>query len=197
MEKAFRAKFLDKEIIEKRKEKLKKQYTSLEEGVYMGGEIREFERQEILGIISAMMPEDFVVMPEDYIRTKYTSTFGPQYITSNLDLNVNMGFSIFPDNLKDRNVQHVAERTREILDSEDAGLDFGSCEKLENIEGYWFDFRNHAMEQDVYNILLITIVEEKILQVTFNCQIQEQLDWKPVVLQIFETIEPIRERRRI
>ena len=195
MEKVFQPKFLDKEILEKRKEKLKEQYTSLEEGVYIQGEIKSFERQDILGIISMMTPEDFVVMPEEYALVKYPSTFRPQHIITNLNLNVNMGFSVFPDNLKEKDAEGATNRVLEVLYSEGAGLDFSACKKLENLEGYWFDFRNHAMDQDVYNMLLIVLIKQKVLQITFNCNIQEQLDWEPVVTQMWESIEAIREEQ--
>ena len=192
MEKTFRPKFLDKEIIEMRKEKLKEQYKSLTEGVYMDGEIRDFERQDILNTISVMLPKDFIMMPEDYAQIKYTS-FRPQHLITDKKMNVNIGFSLFPNNLKNKNVQRVAEQIREVLDSEEAGLNFGMCKKLENLEAWWFDFRSHSMDSDVYNILLVIIVNHKILKVVGNCKIQDELDWKPVFLQIFESIEPIKE----
>ena len=195
MEKAFRPKFLDKEIIEKRKEKLKEQYKSLEEGVYLNGKIMEFERQEILRILTMMLPVDFVMMPEEYALIKYPSAFRPQQIMTNLNLNVTMGFSVFPDNVKDKDVKQVAERIKEVLASEEVGLDFGNCRQLANIDAYWFDFRNHGMDQDIYNRLLVTLVKDRLLQITFSCQIQEQLDWKPVVAQMWESIETIKEKR--
>ncbi|MCL1990373.1 MAG: hypothetical protein FWG67_05725 [Defluviitaleaceae bacterium] len=196
MEKPYRPKFLDKEIIEQRREKLKQQYTSLEKGVYMGGKIREFERQGVLNLVSMRLPTDFIIMLEEYAQIKYTSSFRPQHIITTPNLNVNMGFSLFPNHLKDKDAQRVSLYTKDVLSSEELGLDFGMCTKVENIDGYWFDFRNHAMDQDMYNIFLVTFIKQKMLQVTFNCLIQEQLDWKPVVLQMFETIEPIKEEYR-
>ncbi|MCL1990320.1 MAG: hypothetical protein FWG67_05440 [Defluviitaleaceae bacterium] len=193
MERPFRAKLLDKEILEKRKQALKEKYVALEEGVYLQGEIKAFERQEILNIISIMMPTDFMPMPENYAKVKYPSEFRPECIAANVSLNVNMGFTTFPNNLKNKDPEQMTKRVRETLHLEQAGLDFSECEKLENIDGYWFGFRNHGMDQDVYNMLLIIAVNQKVLQINFNCPINEQSDWKKVVAKMWESIEAIKE----
>lgn len=191
MEKKFRAKFLDKEIIEKRKNKLREQYRQLEEGVFIGGEIIEFERQEIFNGISMMIPTNFEIMPEKYAQIKFTSSFRPQHLITSPCLNVNFGFSIFPDNFKEKDLEHMTDIIRELLHSEAGGFNFGSCEKLKNFEGYWFNFRTHATDQIIYNMLLIVLVKQRILQATFNCsvEIEEKSMWSPIVRQMWETIE--------
>ena len=192
MEKAFRAKLLDREILEKRTQQLTKADVVLADDVYIGGEIKEFSRREILNMISLMIPEDFVTLSNDYTRIKYPHAFYPQFVLTSLDLKINMGFNIFPNNLKERDAEQTANQIREILSSEKVGLDFSQCEKLESSDSHWFSYRSYAMDEDIYNMLLITNIRKRILQITFNCPLNEQ-DWKRVVLQIFESIKPIKE----
>lgn len=191
MEKPFRQKMKDQEVLEKRKKKLKESDIILSEGVYIRGEIKEFTRKSIMKLFTIMLPNDFFPMPQEYISVKYPSTFRPQRILTTADLKVNMGFNVFPRNSKD--IESMTNEIKAVLKKEQAGLNFSACEKLENSKSYWFSFRNHAADNDVYNMMLIAGINQQILQITFNCPMSEQVEWKQIILQMWESIERLKE----
>ena len=84
--------YTDEEILEKREQRKKETYTTLEEGLYLGGEVVSFERKELFELFSIMLPAEWKQMPPEYAKVKYPSEFRPQIILTTDDLEVNMGF---------------------------------------------------------------------------------------------------------
>lgn len=181
--------FLDVSILEKREEKKKEKYTSLDKGMYMNGKILEFHRKNILAKCSIMLPTAFDIMPQEYAQIKYPSVFRPQCIYTSADLSVNMSFSLFPDNLHTRDVAIVTNQMKSSLLKEYPEYTFGDCTNTEEPKGCWFDYRSHVMDSDMHNMMFLSIIQSSILQITFNCPFQISEDWKKVVLQMWETIE--------
>jgi hypothetical protein len=179
----------DEEILQKRQERLKEEHTTLENGMYINGEIITFEREDILETFSIMIPVDFSVMEEEYSRVKYPSVFRPQYLLTSLDLSTDFGFNVFSDNLGEMNTLQVTEQIQKTLLGEQDVYEFSEVEEIEGTKIYWFDFHHSAMDSTVYHIISLFRVEQKIVQVNFNCILTEHQDWKNAVIKMLESVE--------
>ena len=66
-------------------------------------------------------------------------------------------------------------------------------EKLSETEGYWFAFRSHAMDSDLYNMMLVAPLGEKLRQCSFNCYYREHQKWRDLVLMMWKSITALEE----
>jgi len=180
---------LDVEIIQKRNERLKEQYSTLETGIYINGEIIEFGRKEIFDSFFIMTPVAFTLMPDELADVKYPYVFRPPCILTNNDLTINLNFNDLPYNLRETTVMQITENVKQTLENEQGAFDFGEVKSLNNIEGYYFDFYQNVMDGELYHMLANIKLGGNIYQLTFNCLFSDYLDWKPVVLQIWESAE--------
>jgi len=188
--------YLDVEIIQKRNEKLKDQHTTLETGIYINGEITEFERKEIFDSFFIMTPIAFTLIPDELADVKYPFVFRPPYILTNNDLTINFNFSKFTNNLQKTTIMETTEEVKKVLENEQDVSNFGEVKSLVNIEGYYFDFRQNVMDGELYHMLANIKLGDNIYQLTFNCLFSIYLDWKPAVLQMWESAEYDKEAKR-
>jgi hypothetical protein len=182
--------YLDEKILDKRKEILKITYKSLEDGFYIHDKMVYFERKD-MNLFSIMIPTSFIDMPIDLLNIKYPSKFGPQKVLTSADLIVNMGFSITPDNVLGQNIEEMIELVRGTLRKERSGLNFSKREKFEKVQGWWFSFRSHGMDNDLFNMLAIISIEGRVFQLIFNCPYKNYEEWKIPALQMWESIESV------
>lgn len=188
--------FKDEEIIDKRNEQKKQQYHSLEKGLFIKNSIVVFKKQTVLERLTAYFPDTWKQMPSDLAKIKYPSEFRPHQIMSSVDLGVNMGFSIFPSELQIMDVEQTAKRIMKTIYSENTGIKMEDFMPLKILDGYWFAFRSHAMDSDLYNRMLICPINGTIMQVSFNCPYEDLNDWEDAVILMWESIEFIRLRSR-
>lgn len=185
--------YLDEEILRKREEIKKEKYKTLEKGIYLDGKVIKFQRKNLLDTLSVFVPEIMKQMPEDYARVKYPSEFRPQIIISTLDLSVNMGFTVFPNEIQYNDLMKLSQHMRAAVHRSNPDYQMFSCEALQEIQGYWFDFRSHAMDSDLYNMILAVSVGKKLIQGSFNCYYRDYQKWKKIILLIWESIRELNE----
>lgn len=185
--------YADEEILLKREQAKMETYTTLEKGIYMDGEIIHFKRKELFDTFSIMLPESWKQMPKEYARIKYPSEFRPQIIITTLDLSVNLGFTVFPTAVQSDNPDTMAERVRAAIYRSNPNFLMYPCENLEEASGCWFGFRSHAMDSDLYNMMLLTIAGKRLVQASFNCPYKDYIKWKKVTLKIWKSIIELKE----
>lgn len=186
--------YTDEEILEKREEKKKEKYCSLETGIYLDGRIMKFERKELFDTFSVMLPDCMIRMPERYARVKYPSEFRPQLIMTTDDLNANLGFTLFPESQAECEPVEIAERTKAAIHRANPDSKMYPCRKLKKTEGCWFSFRSHAMDSDLYNMTLIMKIEKSLLLGSFNCLYQEYRKWENTTLMIWDSILKVEKK---
>jgi len=177
--------YLDVEIIKKRNEKLKEKYSTLETGIYINGEVKKFEWQEVLDSFFVMVPEDFLLMPDELADVKYPFIFRPPCILTNDDLTINLNFNEFPNNLEETTLKKVTEDVKNSLEREHGTFDFGKVKPFKNVEGYYFEFRQNVMDGELYHMLANIKLNNTIYQLTFNCISSNYSEWKSAILQIW------------
>ena len=189
--------YKDEEILKKREERKREQYATLEKGIYMDGKIVRFQRQTIgKGIsqsISLFLPEIMEEMPEDYARVKYPSQFRPQVIMTTLDLCINMGFTFYPKKLWDGDGKKGIQGVQAALQRVYPTFRFYPCEELKEEKGWFFSYRSHALDKDLYNMSMIMPIKEGILHGIFNCPLDEEEKWRRIMVMIWNTITETEE----
>ena len=185
--------YLDVEIIQKRTELLKEQHGELETGIYINGEVIEFARKEVLDSLFVMIPVKFALMLDELADVKYPFIFRPGCILTNEDLTINLNFNEYPNNLGETTMMQATENVKEILENKQEAFDFGEVTPLNNIDGYYFDFRQNVEDGELYHMLANVKINNHFYQLTFNCLLSEHVDWKPAVVQIWESAEYRKE----
>ncbi len=188
--------YKDEEILRMREARKEEEYHTLETGIYMDGSIVRFQNVEVLGEFRLFLPETMKQMPKQFAMVKYPSEFRPQMIVTTLDLSVNMGFSVFPNGVPCDDLPQMAQRMRAAVHRANPDCQMFACEALQKVPGSWFAFRSHAMDTDVYNMLLAASVNEKLVQGSFNCYYKDFPKWKEYVLMMWETISPLTEEEK-
>lgn len=180
--------YLDELILKKRDQEKMKLYSTLEKGIYLDGKIIEFESKIILDSFLIMLPKTWETMPDDFAKIKYPSEFRPQVIITTLDLSVNLGFTVFPNDIKADDLNKVVERIRAAIHRAAPNSLMYPCENMQNVNGCWFAFRSHAMDSDIYNMMLMSSIKKGTIQGSFNCLYKDYLKWQQVVLKIWNSI---------
>lgn len=185
-------KVLYDEIILKKREDIKKQkYASLEKGFYFEGKIIHFVEETMFDAFSIYIPDIMRVMPEEISRIKYPSEFRPDKIYTTLDLSVNIGFNMLWNNLEVKDVKKMSERMISAIKRSNSDIRFYGMNNVEEIGGCYFAFRSHAMDSDIYNMMLITPIGKDLLQSSFNCLYRDLDKWKKIINMIWQTIKKI------
>lgn len=184
-------KYIDDLILKKREQKKAEKHNSLENGYYIAGKIVKFNEERVMKNFSMYLPDNMGVMSDKIAKIKYPSEFRPRVIFTTLDLNVNMGFSLFHRKFQDSEVEKMCERIMAAIKREHMDYRFYGCKKMDKVSGYRFSFRSHAMDSDLYNMMLIAQLEEHTVLGNFNCPFKDYQNWERVVVLMWETIQGI------
>lgn len=181
--------YRDTMIIKKREEEKRKKFSTLENGFYVDGRILKFQRKNIQNSFSIYLPDNITQMPEEYARIKYPSEFRPGIILTTMDFSVNMGFTVLPHAMSLEDMEPLAEQMRGAIHRANPDYLIFPCEVIQETGGVWFAFRSHAMDSDLYNMMLVMPIGKKTIQGSFNCAYQEYHKWKKLVRLMWESVE--------
>jgi len=179
-------------ILHKRELFQKEKYCTLDKGMYIGGKIEKFKEVLLFdGKVQIMLPVSFGIMPEEYARVKYPSDFRPQILFTKADLSVNIGFTFFEQNASEKELEGMAAHIRNFLKRSNPSIQFYTeqVEYTANCKKVWYDFRTQALDQAIYNIHFLTIIDKGIMQGIFNCLYRETDDWCYMAEQIIKSVK--------
>lgn len=183
--------YMDEDILKKREEEKRKKYSTIESGIFLDGKILNFEKKELLDEITVYVPESMILMPKEYARVKYPSEFRPQVIFTTMDLSVNLGFTVFPEEIFSNDVKKIAEQTQGAIHRAYPDYLIYPCKDINNTGGCYFSFRSHAMDSDLYNMSLVMALGKKLIQGSFNCYYKDFKKWEKMVVMIWESVQEV------
>ena len=143
---------------------------------------------------SVIMPEKFKLMSKEVAELKYPSIERPEWIYTNEDTTVNFTFTHREEDeasneeipeVKDI-LQPLAMRlypASEVIDSETL--------EVNGINISYYDFIAPALDVDIYTLTFMFSLEERVVLGGFNCPEEVMDDWKPIFLQMMESIEVV------
>jgi len=187
-------KYADESIIESMNQYKKNQYGDIYSGIYIKEELFQFERRELFdGRMSVMLPVKFIDMPLEYAKIKYPSEQRPKIIKMSEDGGVNFTFDLLDVDFETKFVKEARDGVFHIIKSiQPANVFYESKEEQvgDTLAG-WFDFKSHAMDGKIYNIMYCMPIGGKFLQGIFNCTFTDSRLWKPIALQVINSIQDL------
>ena len=183
--------YADEAILRKREGLDREPIVESGDSAYLAGELANFERHEIMAGYSVLLPTSFGELSEEHAMIKYPSSHRPDIIFTTLDEAVNLGFTVFPGDGQNIDILQTSQQVKESLEeAKDSGIVLvGASTMLEEVRGCWFDFRTNAIDGAIYNMLFIMAIDGIPLQSSFNCLLKNAGEWKPLVLEIWKSIE--------
>jgi hypothetical protein len=177
--------------MQKRMELMRRKYDSLEKGMYIQGEVKHFIFIELYeGVMGMMVPEHFGVMPEKFQAIKYPSEFRPQELLTSDDLAVNLGFTHFTQVATDEELESIVAQMMELIVRSNQSVEFLGKEKrlTTNCQKIYYHFRFQGLDEAVYNLQCLTLVDKRIMMGTFSCPYREQEEWGSAAVKMFGSV---------
>jgi hypothetical protein len=143
--------------------------------------------------IRVLMPKSFKQMSDQELEIKYPRSGSlPQEAYSNESGTVSLAFNhtsnkLSPADLPDFR-QSFARQFKGTL-----GIEFKGS-SIKNINGRDFailEFISPAMDTNIYNLMFLTSLDNRLLICTFNCVQSEMEKWKPTSQQILNSVQVI------
>lgn len=185
-------KYRDEEIIRERLEEKKKAFNSVHTGMYAGDILLNFVKKELFhGKIHILLPEQFKEMEAETAKRKYPSENRPDRIFTDSSGEVDFTFSLFEQSVSSSQIEGSIGKFKALLRKSRQDVEIigrGSFE-APGISCGWFDFRNHAIDEVVYNLLAIAGTKKYMILSMFNCVYEDRDKWKEVMEQILRSIE--------
>lgn len=181
----------DKNLIDARHLERINRCTSIDTGIYVEGELIRFHETKLFNKeIGIILPALFEDMEPDEARKKYFSEQRPQIIKTNEDGSVNFSFSMVDKKvdavqLKDviQDFHHVLKRFQPMS----VCLEMGE-ELNDSIPNAWMEFISNALNDNLYNMLTIYPIGERLLMTMFNCPFQKHMEWTRCLSPIRKSI---------
>lgn len=193
--------YIDEEILKLRQQQKKEKYNSIETGMYIRGEMVEFERQLYFNDkMSVMLPKSFVPMPLSIQKMKYPSEQRPQVIMTSLDITTNFNFSLLPQEMENDQTFNCVEQMKQMIKKLNPAVAFYDMQEIDREKGKlsWFDYKSYTIDEPLYNIMYVTPIDGKVMHGIFNCLYRYKEDWKEAALQVIASIwDTAKENRRL
>ncbi len=183
--------FDEKKLLYQRALRYKEKYSTLETGMFIRDKMETFSKGRLFdGKMEIMLPDSFGIMPDDYAKVKYPSHFRPQYIFTNMDLSVNLGFSLFGQKAGEEELEDIAAHLRNMLKRSNPSVQFYGQEMKKTCKcaKVQYDFRTQALDEAIYNVHFLAAINGRIMHGIFNCLYRETDDWYEMVGQIIESV---------
>ncbi len=165
---------------------------SIEEGISIREELYTFEETQLFdGRMQVMLPQSFKDMPDGLAKLKYPMEQRPQVIRTNEGTDINFTFSLLDQPLENSQVKLLGDTLKKALRRARPDMRFmedGFRETKGHTTG-WFEFISNGIDGKLYNIMYFTPVSGRLMQGIFNCPVKDAQNWKPVILQVMDTIK--------
>ncbi|WP_313186949.1 hypothetical protein [Lacrimispora sp.] len=144
------------------------------------------------GKVNALIPEDFVEMPEKIAMARYICSYRPPILLTSAGYDENFGFHL----LRREEIREHGNLDGLICQMQDTvrlhapeTVFYGKgniCPK--GAEGKWFEYKNFTLDDETYNLQFLISSDIYLLAGTFNCRMCFYDEWKEPVLNSLEYI---------
>lgn len=184
--------YFDEKIIELRQMEKEKGYTTLETGIYVNRELVEFELENLFDDnMEIVLPTSYIDMPEVVAKVKYPSEYRPPIIKTSLDGTANFTFNLFDIMVEGADgLEEVAAHFQMVLKQVNPVIKIHNYDERVCEDQYYrlFSYKSYGLDMQMYNIICVTPIKNKILQACFNCPYEDRELWENIAEQIFLSI---------
>jgi hypothetical protein len=166
-------------------------FTSIETGIYVEGELLQFcESKMFDNKVGIFLPSAFKDMKTEDVKKKYFSEQRPEIIKTNVDGTVNFSFSMVEREIKPEQLGAVIQEFYLVLKRfQPMSVCLEDGMELDHIIPFaWMEFISTALDDNLFNMLIIYPVGRKLLMVMFNCPFEKRLDWSRCLSEIRKSI---------
>jgi len=143
------------------------------------------------GKVNALIPEDFMEMPEKIAKVKYISSYRPAVLLTSAGYDENFGFHLLRrEEIREYNLDGLIRQMQNAVRLHAPETVFygkgNICPK--GAEGMWFEYKNFTLDDETYNLQFLIGSDIYLLAGTFNCRMCFYDEWKVPVLNSLEYI---------
>ena len=186
--------FDEKELISARVAAQAARQHTIEKDVTINGERYQFEIREFPPHFSMTLPKSFEQLAAERAKLKFPSENRPKIILTNADTTVNIAFDCIktqPEELQLRLKKYKAVMKK--LHPSYVFFTESICEIKSGLEVACYDYRGSALDTDIYYLSFFTDLPTGELFGWFNCPVDSQSAWEPLVRQMIQTIKPFTD----
>jgi hypothetical protein len=143
------------------------------------------------GKVRLLMPTDFAPMSAEMLKFKYPRDRPPTFVLTNDSASVNIAFNHTSSRARTAELPKVHDYFRKTDPVLMPAVEW-IRDEIVSINGRDFiirEFRSHAVDTDVHNIMAITSLDGRILIIGFNTVVELEEEWLPAGKKIIESIE--------
>ena len=152
--------------------------------------MNDYIDEKIIPIKVSNTDESHQYLEEGYYISGRLETFSKEkYFEGLISVYIPDSFINMPDEVKE--IKYPTNFRPDIIKSH-KGIKFGDLNCLSKegfIEMRYFDFTLMGVDERLYHLIAMGEINEKVLQVTFNCRENDIYEWQRVVMDIFGSIE--------
>lgn len=138
-----------------------------------------------------MLPENFEDMSVEAAKIKYPMEQRPAIIKTNKDGDINFTFNLLEQPLDNSQVEDVVNMLRNVLKKTNPSNKCGNVnlECVDNKNVAWFDVVNNGLDHNIFHIMYVLPINQKLMHGVFNCIVEDSNNWKQIALEVIRSIK--------
>jgi hypothetical protein len=143
------------------------------------------------GSITFEAPDSFTELKKEEIDLKYPSKRAPNFVVGNKSRSTTIAYDIKPHPIPENELEARMKFLEQTFDRMIPGIEWKKKEIIEKEGKKWiyFEMTSHAIDTDIYNIILVTPYKGKTLMFNFNSTREE---FPKIEKELRASIESIR-----
>ncbi len=139
------------------------------------------------------LPDEFEDMKEELVNMLYQAENKPQIIKVSKDGKVHITFSKTTMAVTKEVLPQLIKMIKQNFHRMQPASEFyeEKCERLEQIEYCWLDFKGFALDGELYYMNAYPIVNGKMYHVSFCTSFDKKDEWKPQMIEILKTMKDL------
>lgn len=182
-------KYLDEDILEMReKESNSVNHENIQ--IVKFHKIQLFENS-----IEMKIPDNFKDLPKDLAKIKYPMEDRPSIIKSSPDTSVNFAFNLLSIEESNPPTEAVIDFFYNIFKKMQPANRFIDKKTIKkgNLPFGYFDFISPGIDEKIYTLMAFYVLEDRLLQVVFNCPSNMLEFWKNKALDCLESVAKMED----
>lgn len=183
----------DEQILDSMREMERKKYKTLNTGIYVDDELITFSKYTLPDTsIHVILPDSFVILPENIKTIKYPYKNSPDFIYTSLSGTVNLGFNLLHEVLQEGDTQIMSNQAQIGLKNINPSIRIQNQDNGKTDQGNemsWFEFKGHSLDGQNFNKMYLIRMRNMVLHGVFSCILEDKMKWEEIIKQIFLTIE--------
>jgi hypothetical protein len=151
-------------------------------------------RNVLGGKLNLLLPDYFELMSPRLVEIKYPSGNRPSEIYSDKTGGISIGFSHTENAMQIEQLPELLPVFVQQFSTLYPAIKWHKKElvKIQGIGCVLLEFETPAVDTEIYNLMAVTVLEEKMLISTFNCTVQSKSEWKGKATQIINSIQILK-----